>query len=87
AFAIVSFQAGRMEEKEPVSGEFPVFSAEHQQLLFSPLPDTMDNERRYCLQLENALILLYVIALGSTDKEIQSGLDRLRPFARRLAAE
>ncbi|AGB02913.1 hypothetical protein [Methanoregula formicica] len=87
AFAIVSFQAGRMGEKGLVPDEFSIFSAEQQHLLFSPLPDNTDKERMYNRQLENALILLYVIALGSTDKEIQAGLDGLRPFARRLGGE
>ncbi|WP_292418123.1 hypothetical protein, partial [Methanoregula sp.] len=87
AFAIVSFQAGRMGETGPVPDEFPEFSAEHQHLLFSSLPGNPDRERSYSLQLENALILLYVVALSSTDTEIQASLDMLRPFARRLCGK
>ncbi len=87
AFTIISYQAGRMGEKGAAPDEFPVFSAEQQHLLFSHLPDDTDKERLYNRQLENALILFYVVALGSTDKEIQAGLDMLRPFARRLGGE
>jgi hypothetical protein len=87
AFAIISFQAGRMGEKESVPGEYPVFSAEEQHLLFFPLPDSMDKERAYSLQLDNALVLLYVVALRCTETEIQVSLDRLCLFARRLVGE
>lgn len=87
ALTIVSFQADHMGEMGSVPDEFPVFSAEQQHLLFSPLPDNPDKERMYNRQLENALILLYVIALGSTENEIQASLERLLPFARRLGRE
>jgi hypothetical protein len=87
AFAIVSFQADRMGEKGPAPDEHPGFSPAQQHLLFSPAPDNLDNERAYNLQLDNALILLYVVALGCTEKELLQSLDRLRPFARRLSGE
>lgn len=87
AFAIISYQAGRMGEKGSAPDDYPGFSAEQQHLLFSPAPDTMDTEKVYNLQLDNALILLYVAALGCTEKELQQSIDSLRPFARRLIGE
>lgn len=87
AFAILSYQADRMGETGPVPDEFPAFSAEQQHLLFLPSPDNQDTESAYSLQLENALILLYVVALGSTENEIQANLERLLPFVRRLGGE
>lgn len=87
AFAIISYQAGRMGEKEPAPDDYPTFSAEQHHLLFSPAPDNPDPEKDYSFQLDNALILLYVVALGCTEKELQLNIDRLRPFARRLIGE
>lgn len=87
AFAIISYQARNMGEKGPVPEDYPAFSKEQQNLLFSPVPDNADRDRAYNLQLENALILIYLIALGSTETELQRNLDRLRPFARRLSGE
>lgn len=87
AFAIVSFQAGRMGEKGSTPNEYPAFSAAQHHLLFSPVPDTMDTEKAYNLQLDNALIFLYIVALGCTDKELQQNLDRFRSFVRRLSGE
>lgn len=87
AFAIVSNHANRISENKPVPEVYPTFSADQQYLLFSPAGDIPDKDQLYNLQLENALILLYVIGIGSTDNEIQLILDQLRPFARRLSED
>lgn len=87
AFSIISYQANRMGEKGPAPDEYPTFSAAQQHLLFSPAPENPDKEKAYNFQLDNALILLYIVALGCTESELMLNLDKLRPFARRLSGE
>jgi hypothetical protein len=87
AYAIVVNQAGHLIEGRPVPVEYPAFSSEQQPHLFHPVREDLDNDRAFSIQLENALILLYVVALGSTENEIQQTLDQLLPFARRLGVD
>jgi hypothetical protein len=87
AFGIVAEQAGHMTDGSPVPADYHAFSAEQRPLLFHLVSDDMDRDRRYHLELDNALILLYVIALGSQEKEILLVLDQIRPFAIRLCED
>lgn len=86
-YAIVADQAAHLIEKHPVPGDFPAFSSDQQPHLFFPAYENLDNDRAYSIQLENALIILYVVALRSTESEIQQTLNQLLPFARRLCAD
>jgi hypothetical protein len=86
-YAIIVNQAGHLIEGGPVPVEYPAFSSDHQPHLFHPVREDLDNDRAFSIQLENALILLYVVALGSAENEIQQTLDQLLPFARRLGVD
>ena len=84
AFGIVAEQADHIIAGSPVPAAYHEFSAEQRPFLFHPISGDMDRDRQYHLELDNALILLYVAALGSQDNEILLALDQIRPFVTRL---
>lgn len=84
AFAIVADRAGRMTDNSPPPAHFPAFSVSEAPLLFHQINDGLDRDHEYSLGLDNALIMLYIVSLGSQDKENLVMLDQLRPFVRKL---
>lgn len=86
AFAIVTEQTGLMTAGSPCPAEScTAFSPDQQEFLFHPVPEQTNHNQDSSLHLENALLLLYVIALEYREREIHYRLEQLSPFARRLS--
>jgi len=86
AFAIVAEQAGQIATGSAVPATFTRFTPEQQPVLFHPPGADADSEQDYTLTLDNALILLFVAATGTseTGTDTRETLLHLIPFARKL---
>lgn len=81
AFSVVAEQAGQIAAGNAAPGEYTRFLPEQVPFLFHPMdPNT---GREYSLTLDNALILLYIVAFR--EKEVE--LTPLLPFARKLCGD
>jgi hypothetical protein len=87
AYAIVAEQAEQTRAGGAVPKEFTSFGPDQYPLLVHPSDSDCDREQEYAAALDNALLLLYAIALKSEDPERKSSLDRLRNFALKLCGE
>lgn len=85
AFAIAAEQAAQTSTGVAIPEAFCKFSPDQYGVLFSPPDDRADPELVYSTTLDNALLLLYAIALSHAGAERKQDVMLFWKFARKLA--
>jgi hypothetical protein len=85
AFAIAAEQAAQTTMGIAVPAMFRKFSPDRSGVLYSTPDGSADPEQEYTTNLDNALLLLYAIALNYAGPERKQDVILFRKFARKLA--
>jgi hypothetical protein len=85
AFAIAAEQAAQTTTGIAVPEVFRKFSPDQYGFLYNTPDDHADPEQEYITNLDNALLLLYAIALCHAETERKQDVMLFRKFARKLA--
>ena len=87
AFAIVAEQAAHTSTDSIVLDEFKKFSPEEFAFLYNPADNYADREQEYATSLDNALLLLYAVALCDEDNDRKNDVSSCQQFARKIAGD
>jgi hypothetical protein len=85
AFAIVAEQAAHTSTGIAVPAEFRQFLPGQHALRFHPERDSTDREQEYSTALDNALLLLYAVALIHAEGDQKLDVISCRKFAQKVA--
>jgi len=85
AFAIVAEQAAHTSTGIAIPAEFRQFLPGQHEFLFHPEQDSTDREQEYSTALDNALLLLYAVALIHADDDQKHDIISCRKFAQKVA--
>jgi hypothetical protein len=85
AFAIAAEQAAQTRTGIAIPDVFRKFSPDQSGVLYSTMDESADPEQQYTTSLDNALLLLYAVALNHAGTERKQDVMRFRKFALKLA--
>ncbi len=85
AFGIIADHDAQCRSAPALPCKLRHFSPDTYPLLFHPAPDGTDSEQESAVALDNALLLLYAVAMGFASEEQQEQVRSFHPFAEKLA--
>lgn len=85
AFTIIANHDAQCRSAPALPFQFQNFSRDESALLFHTVPESADTEQEYAVALDNALLLLYAVAIVFGSEEQREQVRSFHPFAEQLA--